>query len=78
MITVAMSKFKVTGLSLLERVRRTGERLLVAKRGVPIAQVLAPPSSECRESFFGCMSGTAKEVGDMIEPLPFEDWEALG
>ena len=78
MITVAVSKFKTTCLSLLERVRRTGEQILVAKRGVPIAQVLPVPPPECRESSFGCMSGTTEEVGDILEPLPFEDWEALG
>ena len=77
MVTVAVSKFKATCLSLLERVRQTGEPILVTKRGVPIAQVLPPPP-ECRESSFGCMFGTTEEVGDMIEPLPFEDWEALG
>lgn len=78
MVTVAISKFKATCLSLLERVRQTGEPILVTKRGVPIAQVLPPPPLECRESSFGCMSGTTKEIGDIVEPLPFEDWEALG
>jgi len=27
---------------------------------------------------FGAMRGTAEELGDILEPLDEEDWEALG
>ena len=77
MVTIAISKFKATCLSLLERVRQTGEPILVTRRGVPIAQVLPPPPPEREESSFGCMAGTSEEVGDVLAPLPPEDWEAL-
>ena len=44
MHTISISKFKATCLAVLERVRKTGESLLITKHGVPIAQVLpAPP-----------------------------------
>jgi prevent-host-death family protein len=44
MHTMSISKFKATCLAVLERVRKTGEPLLITKHGVPIAQVLpAPP-----------------------------------
>ncbi|MBI3962977.1 MAG: type II toxin-antitoxin system Phd/YefM family antitoxin [Deinococcus sp.] len=75
---IAVSKFKATCLALLERVRKTGEPLLITKRGVPIAQVLPPPQPAPQElSVFGCMAGAAEEVGDIVQPLPEEDWEAL-
>lgn len=76
METIAISKFKATCLSLLDRVQKTGEPLLITKRGKPVAQVLPPPPPEQpKESAFGCMAGTAKILGDIVEPLGEEDWE---
>ena len=77
MDTIAVSKFKATCLERLERVRRTGRPLLVTKRGVPIAQILPPPSPEPPESGYGVMAGTVTELGDIIAPLDEADWEAL-
>ena len=78
MQTMTVSKFKATCLAVLERVRRTGEPLLITKHGVPIAQVLpAPLPAPKEQSAFGCMAGMAEEIGDVVAPLPPEDWEAL-
>ncbi len=78
MDTMAISHFKATCLSVLERVRKTGQPVLVTKRGEPIAQVLPPPPpAPATESRFGCMRGTIEIVGDIVQPLPEEDWEAL-
>ena len=78
MESIAVSKFKATCLAELERVRTTGEPLLITKRGAPLAQVLPPPPPTVqKKSAFGCMAGTARELGDILEPLPEEDWEAL-
>jgi len=75
---MAISHFKATCLAVLERVRRTGRPVLVTKRGAAVAQVVPPPSPERpTKSAFGCMAGTAREVGDVLEPLPEKDWEAL-
>jgi prevent-host-death family protein len=76
MDTLAISKFKATCLAALERVRTTGRPLLVTRRGVPIAQVIPPPPSEVKPSGYGSMRGTAEELGDIVEPLGEEDWEA--
>ncbi len=75
---MAISQFKATCLAVLERVRQTGQPLLITKRGKPIARVMPPPPPErVRESRFGCMSAKIEFLGDIVEPLPAEDWEAL-
>jgi len=78
METIAISQFKATCLSLLERVRNTGEPILVTKRGKPIARILPPsPPAPPKKSAFGCMSGRSEQLGDIVEPLSAEDWEVL-
>ena len=78
METIAISRFKATCLALIERVRKTGQPLLVTRRGVPVAQVLPPPPPEPpKSSRFGCMRGTAEQLGDIVSPLPDEDWGSL-
>lgn len=72
-----MSKFKATCLARLERVRQTGRPLLITKRGVPIAQVIAPPPPESPATGFGIMAGTVVEHGDILAPLDESEWEAL-
>ena len=38
----------------------------------------APPTPDPSEgSAFGVMAGTAEELGDIVEPIAPEDWEAL-
>ncbi|MCD6569593.1 MAG: type II toxin-antitoxin system Phd/YefM family antitoxin [Deltaproteobacteria bacterium] len=76
METIAISKFKATCLSLLERVKKTGQPLLVTKRGEPVALVTPPPPPKEKISF-GCMKDTIIIEGDIISPLPEADWEVL-
>jgi prevent-host-death family protein len=75
--TVSISEFKATCLARLERVRRTGQRLLITKHGQPIAEVI-PPSPDIRaDRWLGTAVGTGRIVGDLVEPVvkPGE-WEA--
>jgi prevent-host-death family protein len=75
---LSISKFKAICLSILEKVRRTGEGVLITRRGEPIAQVLPPPPpGDSKGDLFGCMKGTARELADIVEPLGEEDWEVL-
>ncbi len=77
MDTLPISRFKITCLAALERVRQTGRPLLVTRRGVPIAQVIPAPPPDVEEDAFGAMRGTAEELDDIVTPLPEEAWEAL-
>jgi antitoxin (DNA-binding transcriptional repressor) of toxin-antitoxin stability system len=70
MDTLPISRFKATCLAALERVHQTGRPLLVTKRGVPIAQVIAPPPPDTKEDAFGALRGTAEELDDIVTPLP--------
>ena len=74
MKTIAVAKFKATCLSILEHVRKTGEPILITKRGIPLAQVLPPPPPEPNDqSAFGCMAGTAEEIEDILALLSADD-----
>jgi prevent-host-death family protein len=75
--TVSISEFKATCLARLERVRRTGQRLVVTKRGVPVAEVVPPSIQPVDPSWLGSASGTGRIVGDLIAPILTDaDWDA--
>lgn len=74
---VSISKFKATCLALLEKVRKTGEPILVTRRGVPIAQVIPPPPATRPKSWIGSLESTGKITGDIVSPvMNADDWEA--
>ena len=75
--TIAISEFKATCLAVLERVRRTGTPIVVTRRGKPIAEVVPPSLASSEAGWLGSMTGTAKIVGDLVEPVSWNDWEAL-
>jgi prevent-host-death family protein len=77
MKSVAVSEFKSHCLSLLEDVARTGEPLLVTKRGRPLARItpsgniaVARPQDTLRGSVF--------YKGDLLAPVvPVQAWNAM-
>lgn len=76
--TVSISEFKTKCLALVDMVKKTGQPLLITKRGEPIAQVVPPPQGEKPASWLGCMRGTGTIVGDVLSPAAGEeDWEVL-
>jgi antitoxin (DNA-binding transcriptional repressor) of toxin-antitoxin stability system len=78
METIAISKFKATCLAVLERVRVTGEPVLVTRFGKAVAEVSPPRGAKMGKRSLGDLAGTAKILGDLIAPAaPAELWEAL-
>ena len=76
MKTVAVSEFKARCLALLDDVARTGETLLVTKRGKPLARV-TPGSTLGVASPQDTLHGTVEILGDVIEPVvPMSAWNA--
>jgi len=75
--TVSISHFKATCLELLQKVKRTGQPILVTKRGEPIAEIFPPSPVQRRTTWLGCMEGRAQILGDIVSPVGADDWEAL-
>jgi prevent-host-death family protein len=71
---IPAGQFKAKCLSIMDRVQKTGESVLITKHGKPVARLL-PAESEA-EDVFGYMSGKVKIVGDIVGPItPLDDWE---
>jgi prevent-host-death family protein len=72
---MAASEFKAHCLAVLDEVARTGEPLLIVKRGRPVAQLIAPVSQEGK-SPQDSLRGTVEFVGDVVGPVvPASDWD---
>ena len=76
MQTVTISKFKATCLALLEKVKRTGQPILITRRGEPIARVVPFTTTESPEAWLGSFQSTGKIVGDIVSPaVEPDEWE---
>lgn len=73
MKSVAIGNFKDRCLALLEQVRSTHEKLVITRRGKPIAQVL--PISEPEHDELTYLRGTLLMERDIVSPTG-EAWEA--
>ena len=67
--TVSISQFKATCLALLDKVKKTGQPILVTRRGEPIALVTPPPPAEKPLSWLGSLKSTARITGNIIAPV---------
>ena len=75
---IAVSKFKATCLSVLERVRKTRQPVLVTRFGKPVAEVVPPSAPDRPKGWLGALAGTGRIVGDIVSPATDEqDWDAL-
>ena len=73
--TVSISEFKAKCLALLDRVKRTGEPLLVTRRGEPIAEVVRPAPLR-QDRWVGSAASTGRIVGDIVEPASaLQEWD---
>jgi prevent-host-death family protein len=68
METIAVSKFKATCLAVLQRVKKTGQPILVTRFGQPIAEVVPPRPPAAEREWLGCMKGRAEITGDVVGP----------
>ena len=70
------SDFKARCLSILDRVKATGERVVILKRGQPVAELGPATGLQGRYSQLE-LKGTVTVVGDIIGPAVAEDhWES--
>jgi prevent-host-death family protein len=76
--SVPISYFKARCLALLQRVRETGQPILVTKFGQPVAQIVPPEPERPAHDWLGSLKGTATIAGDLVAPASGPDeWEAL-
>jgi prevent-host-death family protein len=75
MRTVTASDLKATCLALLDEVNRTGEPVLITKRGRPIARLGPVRQADGAAE----LAGTVEITGDIVAPaLPADAWDAEG
>lgn len=75
---IAASKFKITCLSVIERVRKTRKPIRVTRYGKPVAEIIPASPPERRKSLLGDLIGTAEILGDIISPTTdLDDYDAL-
>jgi prevent-host-death family protein len=73
---IAISKFKATCLAVLEKVKKTGQPILVTRFGHPVAQI-TPPAPAKRAPKFGTGADSAEILGDIVGSITdISDWDA--
>ena len=73
MKTLPAAKFKANCLALMDKVRETGEFVVITKHGKPVAKLV--PAERERRNMWGDLAGTVKILGDIESPVT-DDWEA--
>jgi len=73
---VSVSEFKETCVALLDKVKSTGQPILVTRQGEPIALISPRPRREKPESWLGSFKSKGRILGDIVSPASNEkDWE---
>ncbi len=79
MEVITISQFKATCLAVMDRVKRTGQPVLVTRRGEPIAIIDPPPLPQKKQSWLGSFALKGRIVGNVVSPVVQEDeWGVLG
>jgi len=70
---LSVSKFKSTCLSVLDNVNKQKKRVIITKRGKPIAEVIPydPVKNEIS------LKDSVKFIEDIISPVAEDDWEVI-
>ena len=70
------SEFKARCLSILDQVKATGERVVILKRGQPVAEL--GPATQSSDHYPQLrLEGTVIVMGDIVGPVVPEDhWES--
>ena len=73
--TIPAGEFKARCLALLDEVSRTGEEIIVTKRGKPVARVVPPVAEKtARERLLNTI---VWQADDIVAFDASGDWEAL-
>ena len=77
---IGAAEFKAHCLRIMEEAKRSGETVIITKRGKPFME-LKPVAPDETKLFFGCMKGTVTWLTDdptapVLDPGWEEEWEA--
>ncbi len=73
MESLSVSEFKAKCLSVLQDINKQKKRVIITKRGKPIAEVI-PHDSDSKEI---PLEDTVIFMGDIISPVAEDDWAVL-
>ena len=73
MKTITASDFKARCLALMDEVERTGEPLVITKRGREVSKLVAIQKRPA--SIFGALKGRITILGDIVSPTG-DEWDA--
>jgi prevent-host-death family protein len=77
MRSIRASDFKAKCLSILDEVSRTGESVIILKRGKPVASLQPTLKGNAKPPQL-TLKGSFEIVGEIVEPaVPAEDWEVV-
>lgn len=65
---ISAGEFKAKCLKLMDEVASSHEKVVITKRGKPVA-MLVPVEAEEAAPLFGYMAGTASVQGDIVAPV---------
>lgn len=71
---IKASEFKAKCLALMDEVERTGQALVITKRGKPVAELV--PYRASRPKARGLLKDSLFITGDIISPIDV-DWDVL-
>lgn len=75
---ISASNFKARCLALLDEVARSGEPLLILKRGKPVARLIGAAGGD-EDHPQHTLKGTVEVLGDIVSPpIPPEAWQVQG
>ena len=72
--TIKASEFKAKCLRLMDEVAESGEEIVITKNGQPVSRLL--PYREKTRLAFGRNRDNIRILGDIVEPMPAEWFEA--
>jgi len=73
MESLSVSKFKATCLAVLNDVKELKKRVIITKRGEPIAEII-PYGRDDKDI---PLEDTVTFMGDIISPVAEKDWDVL-
>ena len=72
--TIKASEFKAKCLKLMDEVAESGEEIVITKNGRPVSRLL--PYREKSKMTFGRNRDNIRILGDIVEPMPAEWFDA--